>query len=62
MMKVWSTDSGIGLALRRYGVETEGNHRGDHGYILYQVGKLSRAFASAYVFRNDQKTCQDQRP
>ena len=61
-MEVWSTDGGIGLGLRRYGVETEGNHRGDHGYVLYQLGKISRAFASAYVFRNNQKTCLGQRP
>ena len=53
---VWDTDR-IGIPLRRYGVEVEGSHRGDHGYIVYQVGKLTREFAKAYVLRNNQETC-----
>ena len=60
-MEVWDTGDVFGF-LRRYGVETEGSYRGDHGYIVYQVGKLARIFASAYVLRNNEESCSDQRP
>lgn len=58
VMGVWDTDL-VGLPLRHYGVEVEGSHRGDHGYIVYQVGKLTREFAKAYVLRNNQETCSN---